>query len=225
MKKFTRSILPVFLLVFASNLQAQFGVQVGYIYSPSNGNLTLGTSDEFSGTTRNNGFQAGLTYDFKIKGEWGMQAGLLYSYAGGKTREMQRSIGQIYGTQLTTSSYQFIDLPIRASYSLPVTNDFKFFFFAGPVFSYGLSSKSSSQIAGVRVFNKYDIYSDFKDEISPFNLKAGGGLGVLYNDFRFSLGYDQGILNLYNGEKRKNLNGAVNKLKRNQFSVSLAYVF
>ena len=123
MKKFTRFGLLAFLLVFASNLYAQLGVQAGYIYAPSKGNLTLGSFNEFSGTSRNSGFSAGLTYDFKIKRDWGMQVGLLYAYTEGKTAEQYRTIFGINNrTQITTSTYQFLDLPIRATYSLPVTD-------------------------------------------------------------------------------------------------------
>lgn len=230
MKKITRFILFALLLVSTSELYAQFGFQAGYIYSPSKGNLELGTSREISGTSRNNGFQAGITYDFKLKGEFSIQTALLYSFAGGKTKESQRTINGIYGNQTTSATYQFLDLPIRLAYSLPVTNDFKFFFFGGPLLSYGFSGKINEwQIQGRRgnatASEKrepgYDIYNTerFRGEISPFNLEVGGGLGVIYNGFRFKAGYDFGLLNLYTGESRKG------KLRRNQLAISIGYVF
>ena len=218
MKKF----LAVIFAASAFGAYAQLGVQVGYVYSPSSGNLTLGTFNEFSGTARCNGFQAGVSYDFSVQGDLGMQVGLQYAYAAGTSREQGRTIMGIQGIQSTTSTYQFLNLPVRVSYSLPVTNHFKFFFFAGPVFSYGISARSKSQIAGVRLLGEYNnIYKDplFKDVISPFNLEAGGGLGVLYNHFRLSIGYDQGILNLYNGNLSKS------KLRRSMLGISVGYVF
>jgi len=227
MKKQVHFILIAFLAVFSSNLYAQFGVQAGYTYLPSNGNLTLGSFNEFSGTTRNHGFRAGLTYDFHLKGDLGMQTGLFYAYAGGKTSEPNRTFLPyvVRGIQLTTSAYQFLELPVHVSYSLPVTNEFKFFFFGGPSFAYALQGKSTSQFKEWNIPDEYSIYEDFQDFLSPFELKVGGGLGVHYKNYRAKIGYDQGILNIYNGEKRKNDNGAINKLKRNQISFSVGYVF
>ena len=225
MKKVIRFILIPFFVTLASSSFAQLGMEFGYIYSPSSGNLTLGNDKEFTGTARNNGFQAGLTYDFKLKGELGLQTGLLYSFVGGKTKEESRILGGYpRATQLTTSACQFLDLPIRVTYSLPVTNDFKFFFFGGPVYSYGLSWNSKSHTM-YKPFSEYSVYKDLKDEVSSFELKVGAGLGVHYDSFRLKIGYDQGILNLYAGEKRKNDNGAVNKLRRNQFNLTFGYVF
>ncbi len=222
--------LIVFLIFCIFGLHAQFGIQVGYIYSPTKGNLELGTYKEITGTTRNNGFQAGVTYDFNIKGEFSLQTALLYSYTGGKTKQEQRTINGIYGTQTIWSTFQFLDLPIRLAYNLPVTNDFRFFFFAGPVLSYGFYGKIDEwQIEGRRGGSaavekkkpEYNIYDSngFKDNISPFNLEVGGGLGVYYHSFRFKIGYDFGILNMYTGSAR---NG---KLRRGQLSVAFGYLF
>jgi len=230
MKKTARFILIALLAVVSSNLYAQLGVQLGYVYLPSNGNLTLGAPfGEFSGTTRNHGFQAGLTYEFTLRGELGMQTGLLYTYSGGRVREFGREIAGIRGTQYTSSVYQFLELPLRVSYSLAVTHDFKFFFFGGPSFSYALQGSSlSSRITGLdrqQRFPDRDVYQDFADYLSPFELRAGLGLGVHFQNYRVKFGYDMGILNIYNGEPRNNAQNDRFRLRRNQFSFSIGYVF
>ena len=226
MKKSARFILIAFLAFAGSNLYAQFGVQVGYVYLPSNGNLTLGSFGEFSGTTRNHGIQAGLTYDFRIRGDLGLQTGLLYTYSGGRTREYFRTIGHVTNaTQLTTSSYHFLELPLRVNYWLPLTDELKFFFFGGPSFSYALQGTSTSQFTVWNIPNEYNVYQDFADFLSPFELRAGLGLGAQFRNYRVKFGYDMGILNIYNGEPRNNAQGDRFRLRRNQFSFSIGYVF
>ncbi|NDV46530.1 PorT family protein [Paludibacter sp. 221] len=232
MKKITRLVFVFILTFLALEASAQLGVQVGYMHTASRGNLTLGNYNEFSGRFLNSGFQAGLTYDFTLKGELSMQTALLYSFVGGNSKEERKTVNNIYGTQTTNTMYQFIDLPIRLAYSLPVTNDFKFFFFGGPVVSYNFSGTVKNwKIEGeypngastsLKNSDKYSIYDRYK--ISPWDIRAGAGIGVLYNNFRLKVSYDLGLINLYTGE-RKNANGDLNKLKRNQLSASIGYIF
>jgi len=220
--KLNRIIFIVLLAFVGSNAYAQFGVQVGYVYMPSNGNLTLGDWSEFNGTTRNHGVSAGITYDFRIRGSLGMQTSLLYTFAGGTHNEGQRTLAGINGTQTVTSRYQFLELPIRVSYALPVTHYFRFFFFGGPSFSYALNGSSSSYITGQRqqVLGEYrNVFEDFGDRVSPFELRLGGGIGAFYRNFQLKIGYDHGILNQYGGTSRRF------NLRRNQFAVSVGYVF
>ena len=226
----TRFILIALLALASSNLYAQFGVQVGYVYMPSNGNLTLGNFNEFSGTTRNHGVSAGITYDFRIRGSIGMQTALLYTFAGGTHNELRQEnppviTGSVQrGTQTVTNRYQFLELPVRVSYSLPVTHYFRFFFFGGPSFSYALNGSSRSRITGPqgqRVLGNYDnVFDTFNDRLSPFELRLGGGIGAFYRQFQVKIGYDHGILNQYSGSIRHR-----NSLRRNQFAVSFGYVF
>lgn len=235
MNKQIKFIVLLVLMSFAFlTSYGQLGIQAGYIFSNSNGNLDLGDSKEFTGTFRNNGFQAGLTYDITIKGDLSMQTGILYSFLTGTTEESKNILNITKnGTIKTESTYQYLDLPIRVAYSLPVTNEFKIYFFAGPNLTYGLSGKSKASATG-RVGNnliaynnmpEYNVFKDFKEQILPFDVKLGFGGGVQYKHYRFRAGYDFGLLNQYKGIKRKNDNGNINKLRRGQLGISLAYIF
>ena len=225
MKNLNKFMLIALLAFVSSNAYAQFGVQFGYVYMPSNGNLELGTWNEFSGTTRNHGVSAGISYDFRIRGYLGMQTGLFYTFAGGTHNEHQREIEHfnIRGTQTTTSRYQFLELPVRVTYNFPIMPDLSFFFFGGPSFSYALRGHSESRITGATrqvVLGTYNnIYEDFGDRVSPFELRLGGGLGAFYRNFQIKIGYDHGILNQFGGTTRRF------NLRRNQFAVSFGYVF
>ena len=234
MKNFSKILfISLSVLVLSVHpVRAQLGIQAGYAFTPSKGNLELGTNQEYSGTFRNSGFQGGLTYDFKIKGEFGLHTGILYSIFAGKSTQAETTIYNIKGDLTTTSNYQFLDLPIRVTYSLPVTNDFKIFFFGGPNLTYALSGSSESIIKGTinnttisRQLRKYDnVYKDFENDIIRFDLKAGVGGGVQYKKLVFKVGYDWGLLNSYTGLIEKNSDDKKYKLHRGQLGVSLAFL-
>lgn len=235
MKKISKVLLISLSILFltANYTYAQLGVQAGYAYSSSKGNLELGTYNEYSGTFRNSGFQGGLTYDFKIDGELGMHTGILYSFFAGKTIEKERTINNIFGNLTTTSNYHFLDLPIRVTYSLPVTNDFKIFFFAGPNLTYNLSGISESVINGKITWSEekssknleqYDVYKDFENDLLRFDLKAGFGGGVQYKQLGFKIGYDFGILNGYTGLVKTNSNNDKYKVRRGQLGISIYFL-
>lgn len=235
MKKIAGFFIVAILLLSSGTLYAQLGFQVGYAHSGSKGNLELGNQGHFSGTFRNSGFQGGITYDFNVKNSnFSIQTALLYSYFGGNTNEKNKIIGNVYGTLVSNTQYQYLDLPVRVAYSLVVTNEFKFFFFAGPNISYGLSANMSEatltgKLNGVtsveRKYTGYNIYDQYKNDMSRLNVQAGVGGGVHYKNFRIKAGYDFGFMDLYTGTKRKNSQGQVNRLKRGQFSVGVGYVF
>lgn len=234
MKKLTGLFLILFITLFTAETQAQLGIQAGYVHSGSRGNLELGQYGHFSGNYRNSGFQAGLTYDFNFKYNISLQTGLLYTYIGGNTTEMNKIVGNRYGSFTTNTNYQYLDLPIRVAYSLVVTNDFKFFFFAGPNLNYGLSAKMkegnmkgvlpSGQPSEWSLSEGYDIYKEYKNELSRFDIKAGFGGGVHYKNLRMKVGYDFGFINTYTGTKIRNSAGQVNKLTRGQLTVSIGYL-
>ena len=226
-------LISIAVFIFTVNYTySQLGIQAGYAYSPSKGNLELGRYGEYSGTFRNSGFQGGLTYDFRIKGELGMHTGVLYSFFGGKTIEKEKIIDNRYGDLTTTSNYHFLDLPIRVTYSLPVTNDLKMFFFGGPNLTYALSGTSESVIKGKlasgtassKNLKHYDVYKDFENDLLRFDLKLGFGGGVQYKQLRFNIGYDFGILNGYTGLVKTNSDDKNYKVRRGQLGISLAFL-
>lgn len=228
MKKTSRFALIALLSFTVSEACAQLGIQAGYTFLHGKGTLATGDLGHFSGATRNSGFQVGLTYDFTIVGNLGMQSGLLYSYAAGNVRETNSTIS-IYpypGIQRTRSVYQQLDLPVRVRYDLPVTNDFKFFLFGGPVLSYTLSGQvkgwtfqSNDGSYNLRTYenSSYDLYDKYR--LMPFELKLGVGLGAHYKHYMLKFSYDWGLLNQYTrGTKSQ-------KVHHHQLNVSVGYVF
>ncbi len=236
MKKYSSFLIALSFIIFATSYaHAQLGIQAGYAYTMNKGNLTLGQQNHFSGNLTNSGFQAGLTYDFNFaKTNFAIQTGVIYSIYAGNTKEQSKKVGNIYGTLTSNTTYQYLNVPLRVAYSLVVDNNLRIFFFAGPNFTYGLSAKmNEAKIIGEysiggnteQIIKGYDIYDAYKKELSRFDMQIGVGGGVHYKRYRLQVGYDFGILNTYTGQTVRNINGAINKLKRDQLFVSLGYTF
>ena len=218
----------VLIAVGTCGAYAQLGVEVGYDFLHGKGTLAVGDEGHFSGTTRNHGFRAGLTYDFTIKGNLGLHTGVLYSYAASNMLESGRSIKSYPYTGIirTRSAYQQLEVPIRVRYDLPVTDDFKFFIFGGPVLAYTLSGQVKgwtfrSDNGAFNLTNyensSYNVYDRYR--LMPFELKLGAGLGAHYKHYVLKFSYDWGLLNQYT-------RGTANdKVHHNQLNVSVGYVF
>lgn len=216
--------------ILAPGAYAQLGVEAGYDFLHGKGTLAAGEEGHFSGATRNHGFRVGLTYDFTIKGNLGLHTGVLYSYAAGNVWETDRSLQSfsVYGTMQVRSVYQQLEVPIRVRYDLPVTNDFKFFVFGGPVLGYTLSGQvkdwsfrsSSVSLQGTTTYPRtcpYNVYERYG--LMPFELKLGAGLGVHYKHYVLKFSYDWGLLDQYTRGT------ASDKVHHNQLNVSVGYVF
>ena len=95
---------------------------------------------------------------------------------------------QLAGSNLTE---MYVDLPIRAKFYIPISDEFELFVFGGAVPSVCLSSHLG-------------IGSDKNDKISRFgensnysryDVMAGGGIGAeIAEHFKIALGYDHGLL-------------------------------
>lgn len=141
-----------------------FGITAGYILpmiSASSGgeftgspvNYALGTKDENASYSSSGGFSIGLHADFRVYKNFYINAGLTYlnySYKNEFEEDVYRIIGQTdkYSLKGNTQNkyiedYHFntIEIPIIASYRLPITKISHIQFNLGPVVSFGLSAK------------------------------------------------------------------------------------
>ena len=180
-------------MLFASEASAQIGLGLGY-------NLFNSMQREEGQKYGNelNGLFVEATYDFyfleKLWGNLGVQPGLRFSYAG------SQDSAEMLGV-LTKSSWAetYLDVPVFVKYSQEFT-DLGFFAFAGPVFSYGLSSNSKTSVNDVST--KINVYEG-DPEYSRFDLKLGVGVGVTgLDNFNVKVGYNFGMINRYTGNVR-----------------------
>ena len=89
----------------------------------------------------------------------------------------------------------YVDIPVRMQFYIPFSEDFQLYFFGGVVPSLCVSSIIKSESDKVNRFETGYNYS-------RYDVLAGGGLGMELNEtFRFSVGYDHGLLDRYKDEK------------------------
>lgn len=89
----------------------------------------------------------------------------------------------------------YVDIPVRAKFYIPFSEDFELYFFGGVVPSICASSLIKTESNKVNRFEGASYYS-------RYDVLAGGGVGVELNEsFRFALGYDHGILDRYKDDR------------------------
>lgn len=85
----------------------------------------------------------------------------------------------------------YLDIPVRAKFYIPFSDDFQLFFFAGPSPSVCIGS----HIVSGADKNKTSRFGD-NSNYSRFDVLAGGGIGCeIVERLKITLGYDHGLLN------------------------------
>ena len=221
MKKVFKSVLVAAVLVAATvSANAQVSINAGYVSTTPISNSESG--DAIKGIT------AGLGYDMNVQGGVGLSWGLNYTYAWDKEEDTQNIpfLGSI--TFSGKSADHYLDVPVRLTYTLPLSGDLNVFGFAGPKFVYAIAGKTttsvSTDLAGdiseyipeIPEGNK-DHYKD--TNLSRFDIKAGLGAGVQFKNIILKAGYDWGLLNQYTG------NNDNYSAKSNHFYATLGFAF
>ena len=193
-------------LLFACAANAQTYVNLGYGYGMNK--TQFGELDP--DTVGSNDIIVGVSHNFAIAGNFGIEAGLNYmhdwSWAG------------LDGTDKKTgamSRYNGLNVPVLFNYAFPLASDFKVKVLAGPKMFYGLSDKTVTYANGEKGYavNNYD-----SDNISRFNVSGSFGVaGEWCNKFRFMLGYDLGITDIDKSDTILR--------KQNMLTFTLGYIF
>lgn len=188
-----------------------FGITAGYIlpminassggeFTGSPVNYALGTKDENASYSSSGGFAIGLHADFRVYKNFYINAGLNYinySYKNEFEEDVYRIIGQTdkYSLKGNTQNrykedYNFntLEIPIIASYRLPITNISHIQFNVGPVISYGLSAKmklsgntDSQALYSYKIIN-HEVSNQRYDGYTYQMSYTGNGEMDLYNN-------------------------------------------
>lgn len=174
------------------NASAQFSVKAGY----ANNHLKA-KYDSYTHTTNLDGLYLGVGYSFPLNVDmegFAINPSLLYEF---------------FGDSETTMHY--LQIPVYCNYTYTLNETIGFFGEAGPSISIGIGGKD--KVGDV----EYDVFSD--DYIKRFNILLGFNTGVvLKSTWKFSFGYDFGLLNINN-------TGSDVKFHNNIYHIGAAYLF
>lgn len=212
MKLSLKSGLLFVLLTAVITANAQtYRLEVGY-----NNPIRFGANVS---PTKFDGIRIGGTAEFDLKNNFSLLTGALYNFVySNKLQGYPNSDSVVYKT-----FGHYLDIPIRITYSLPITKNLKVFGFAGPNFNIGLFqnqetistlSAALNQFHGIKP-GKSDLYND--GIINRLNLQIGLGGGIQWKKYQLKSGYDFGINKL-------NRTGTGNVYQSGWY-VSLAYEF
>ena len=183
MKKIFAIAAAALLFTCAVNAQTYFNVGYGYgMNKVQFGNLE-------PETVSSNAITAGISHNFAIDGNFGIEAGLNYmhdwNWEGLEANDKKTG---------AMSRFDGLNVPVLVNYAFPLASDFTVKALLGPKFFYGLSDKTTTYAGGEKgyVVNSYD-----DENCSRFNVSASAGIaGEWCNKFRFILGYDLGITDI-----------------------------
>ena len=196
MKKLFAIALAAGLLVIGTQANAQIMPGAGFVHSTISGQFNGAKEDNVN----YNGFYAGASYhiDLPVKGlavTPGAYLSVLSNYNDGSDR-----VGSSIQTTETRTNEVALNIPVYANFSTYIPNyPGGAFVYLGPTFQMGLSSKSHLEGSGVlETSQDTDYYAEnFYNRFDLFlSIGAGGAIGNLL----ITVGYNQGLLNLYAGD-------------------------
>lgn len=163
----------------------------------------------------------GPIFTYYINEMFGIQAGILYDYYSGANLLTGASTKKLTGNwNENNTKAQYLNLPIRFQYSVPVLDDFNFHLFGGPNLNFGLNRKVyDARYASNQLLSGYpkplkDYYSS--SLYSPLDVQFGIGAAMQYFHYSLRVTYDWGILN------RAKSYGT---FKANNLKIGVAYTF
>lgn len=212
MKTIFRISILVLFFAFTSSIHAQksenvASTSVSTDKKDTNTALKFAREDSYISTVRYgtgvsatyfNGARIGLTANYNLKNNFSLLTGLLYSVVYSDKQQGYPSL--TFVTYKTLG--HFLDIPIRATYNLPITNTLKVFAFAGPNINIGLYQKqditsTQTYLATDPLYVKPNTIDFYKESVlNRLNLQIGVGGGVQWKHYQLKSGYDFGINNL-----------------------------
>lgn len=191
--KSTLKLILVSTVLSIGILSAQtYRLEVGFVSPKQSG-------AEFS-TNYFNGGRLGVTAEFGLKHNFSLLTGALYSLVYSNKVQYYSSTDSVTYKTFGHS----IDIPLRLTYTLPLSKNLKVFGFAGPNINVGIAQPrkttavlSSSlrevidEFGNVPTNGTEDLYKSAM--ISRINFQMGAGGGVQWKNYQLKGGYDFGI--------------------------------
>ena len=192
MKRIITTLLAASMMLIGTTAFAQMTIGAGYLNSTMK--TTVGNNVS---SMPSNGFYVGGDYTISEGVGFGLSVGAYYSYI----TSTSSASTSIFGINIGASSKveeMYLDMPVHFNYSIGLSPSTRAFVYAGPTFSYGISSTTElSASVGTVGGNtgKNDNYAD--GDYNRFDILVGGGAGLDFGKLRLTVGYDLGMLNRY----------------------------
>ena len=199
MKKLFTIAVAAILFAVSANAQTYFNLGYGL----GSDRTTFGSMDP--DVTNSNTLFAGVSHNFGIAGNFGIEPGVNYVFNFSKT-------GDDLGIK---NRYHGVQVPVLFNYAVLSSSDLALKVFAGPAANLGLSDKSTTFV-GSKKGLVIDNYSD--GSYNRLGVSASFGLAAeLSNTIRIKIGYDLGLNDLNKADKVS--------YKQNLLTFSLGYIF
>ncbi len=160
------------------------------------------------------GLHAGVVFDIPVAENFFVQPGLFLSQKGAKMTE------KVDGVKVEANlTPLYLEVPVLASYRIPLSEKVKLHLNAGPYLAYGISGKTKAEAAagGYKESAEVDLFGD-EGSAKRFDagVQIGAGLGFL-NNYYAGIAYEWGVTNI-----SQTTSG---KTKNRNFMISLGYNF
>jgi len=204
MKKILTTILAASMMLIGTSAFAQFSIGGGFTNASTK--LTVLNAVDLNPIS-SNGFFAGVSYNLPIgTSGLGIAPGLYYVLA-------TKTDADLY-VMTADFTEMYLQVPVDLNFKVAIADGLNGLIYGGPTFAYGLSSKAK---AGNVVYDIYDGQLSNWTNYKRFDVLAGGGIGVEFEDIvRFTVGYDFGLMER---------GGSTIGIKRNQLNVGVSFLF
>ena len=181
MKKVTLIIAAAFVMLFASNAQAQLGFNFGY--APQTTTVSMKSTSSHSDMT---GLFAGVNYNMALSSGLGLSMGVdgRYNFSSSTT-----TLATVKETQM------LIDVPILLNIGLTLAEKMTLTLFAGPTISYALKGNTATDVLNTDNIINVDWYGENSNN-KQLDILATAGVSLRFTDLRFFGGYRLGLLDL-----------------------------
>lgn len=195
------------MMLIGTNAFAQLSIGAGFVNSTTSLNVSIAGITAAKADAMLNGFFVGGSYNIPIgTSGLGVAPGIQFSYLTNNDVNLYFTKGDFSET--------YLSVPVDLNFGVELADGIKGLIYAGPTFSYGLTSKVKS---GSLNYDIYDGQLDNLTDYKRFDVILGGGLGVEFYDMvRFSVGYDWGMLDR---------GPSAVEVRRNQLTVGISYIF
>ncbi|MBK5720757.1 PorT family protein [Dysgonomonas sp. Marseille-P4677] len=192
MKTILKTCIIAFALLLTISANAQekpitFGIKAG---------MNLSNMTEDLEADAKIGFNIGMTLDYAFTSNLYLLTGLDYSLEGSKEGDSKINLS-------------YLKLPAHIGYKLPVTDNFKMIFHAGPYIAYAIDGKYKAGAVSIDAFND-DLVEVLGYKMKRFDFGLGLGVGAEFDKICVGVGYDLGltdILDIKNSATIKEITG------------------